>query len=135
MERLRFLEVVINERTYLCEENILEKVVALEIKDLYNSPFGPDWLRYLYPYEGVIIPVIKEHREILTQKMYNILIVRKMLNFVGIIVDRVKGFTMLGREMVESALPAPVFLAKKALNIDDKEYFLLDIDALFEGKE
>ncbi len=135
MEKLRFLEVVINEKTYLCEENILEKVVALEIKDLYDAPFGPDWLRYLYPYEGVIIPVIKEHGEILIQKMYNILIIRKLLNFAGVLVDKVKGFTMLEKEMVEGALPTPVFLAKKAFSFNDKECFLLDIDALFEGKE
>jgi len=135
MEKLRFLEVVIDEKTYLCEESILEKVVSLEIKDLYDAPFGPDWLRYLYPYEGVIIPVIKEHREILVQKMYNILIIRKFLNFAGIIVDRVKGFTIFAKEIIEGAIPAPVFFAKKGFSNNDKEYFLLDIDAFFEGKE
>lgn len=135
MESVRFLLFSMGERLYLCKESLIERIVAVNKNDLYLAPFGPDWIRYMIVYEGMMIPIVKEHEEILCEKMYNVVILKKVFNFVGFLVDFVGKFVNISDDVLEKAIYTPVFMAKKALMYDDRECYLLDIDALIEGRE
>lgn len=133
MNDIRFLKFSLNNKTYLCSEDMIERIVCVSGDKLFLSPFGPEWLKFLIPFENIIVPVIKEHGEIILEKMYNIVIMKKFFNFIGLIVDNIFGFVKADKNLIDSAISAPEFLAKKVLYYNEKECFLLDIDALFLG--
>ncbi|MCX7770483.1 MAG: chemotaxis protein CheW [Proteobacteria bacterium] len=131
----KFLLFSLGGRFYLCRESLIERIIAIESANMYFAPFGPDWLRYFISYNGMVLPIIKEHEEILCEKMYNVIILKKVFNFVGFLVDYIYKFVNISDDVIEKALNTPVFMAKKAIIYDEKECFLLDIEALLEGRE
>lgn len=132
---MRFLLLTMGEKLYLCRESLIERIVSVKKEDLYSAPFGPPWLKYLMVYDGMVIPIIKEHEEILCEKMYNIVILKKVFNFVGFFIDFIEKFVDIDEDVISKAIFTPVFMAQKAIICDDRECYLLDIDALLEGRE
>lgn len=132
---MRFLLFTMGEKLYLCRESLIERIVSVKKEDLYSAPIGPPWLKYLMVYDGMVIPIIKEHEEILCEKMYNIVILKKVFNFVGFFIDFIEKFVDIDEDVISKAIFTPVFMAQKAIIFDDRECYLLDIDALLEGRE
>jgi len=135
MEKAKFLLFYMAGRFYLCREQLIDRIISLSKNDLYIAPIQSSWIRYLILYDGMIVPVVKEHGEILCEKMYNVVILKKVFNFVGFFVDFIERFVEIEKEVIEKAIYAPVFMAKKVIMYDDKECYLLDIEALVEGRE
>ncbi len=133
--KMRYLLFTMGKKVYLCKESLIERIVSVKKEELYSAPFGPQWLRYLMAYDGMIVPVIKEHEEILYEKMYNIVILKKVFNFVGFFIDFIEKFVDIDEDTISKAILTPVFMARKAIIFDDRECYLLDIDALLEGRE
>lgn len=131
----RYLLFSMDKKFYLCKESFIEKIISVNKDYLYLAPFGPLWIRYLINYNGMIVPVVKEHEEILCEKMYNVVILKKVFNFVGFLIDFIDRFVNISDEMLDKAIYTPVFMAKSAIIYDGRECYLLDIDALIEGRE
>lgn len=134
---MRYLLFKRNDRFYLCPEENVQKVMTFKSEELYSSPYGPEYLTHLVIYEKEFIPLldISEAEKKSEQKSVLTVIIKKLLFFIAIAIDEVGKFVEIESEIVNSALEVPQKFTKKALDYNGRQCYLLDIDALFSGKE
>lgn len=134
MAELRFLKFLMNGKLYFCPENAIERVISVEGTHFFDSPFGPHTLKCLFQYNNMVLPLFAEREINFLEKVYNILIIKKIINLAGLVVEETKNFVVLDETIFDNAIATPSFLSKKAIMHEGKETFFLDIDALFNGQ-
>ncbi len=132
MDLNRFLQVKIGERFFLIPGDAVHKVVEINSEELYNSPYGPSYLTHLFLFQKEIIPLfnLESDEKKYEQKKVIIVIIKKLLYFFGIKVDMVLKFAEIEPELIDGALAIEHPFAKKALEYNGAECYLLDTDVL-----
>gem|GEM_PF-4923251 len=133
----RYLKLRINSIYYLCPEENIQKVVTFKEEEIHDSPYGPDWLAQLVVYEKEVIPLLtlKDDKKKSNSKTKLAVIIKKILFFVAIEVDEVLNFVEIKNDVIDMSLNVPIKFAKRALDYNGVECYVLDIDALFSVKE
>lgn len=133
----KYLKVKIDSATYLCPEENVHRVVNFDMNKIYESPYGPSWLAKLVIYEKEIIPLLNigESEKKFNSKTKLTVIIKKILFFVAVEVDEVLNFVEIGDEIIETSINVVKKFAKRAFDYEGDECYILDIDALFSGKE
>lgn len=133
----RYLKVKVDSVTYLCPEENVHRVVNFDRGLIYESPYGPDWLANLVVYEKEVIPFlnIRECEKKSNSKTKLAVIIKKILFFIAIEVDEVLNFVEIGDDIIDTSLNVVKKFAKRTFDYEGEECYILDIDALFSGKE
>lgn len=135
MGELRFLQIEIDGRVYLCPENCIDKVLQIKTEDTFLSPFGPEHLKCVLNYKEEVIPLFGSKGFSSGAESSVVVIIKKLLGLAGLMVDKVKSFITVDEGVLADSVEAPVFLSRKAVRHQGSDYYFLNIDALFEGKE
>lgn len=135
MGELIFLQVGIDGKTYLCPESSIDRVLRVRKEETFETPYGPESLKYLFKYGKEVVPLFGPVGLSRDAEATVVLIIRRLLDICGLIVDGVMNFVKIEKDVIDSSVEVPAYLSRKAVNVNGCEYYLLDIDALFGGKE
>lgn len=121
----------------MCPDEFVQKVVLYNSVDLFDVPFGPRYLNKLLLFENELLPLlcIDDDQKKCEKKNPLIVIIKKLMFFVAIIVDEVLKIVEIDKKIIDESLVVPNNFAGRALNYEGVECYLLDVDALFRGKE
>lgn len=133
MPEITFLRVKIADKNYLFDERILAKVTTSDNLKIYSSPFGKR-LNYLAIYNNTLMPLFNLD-ENLSLNNRIVLIIIKMLDLAGVIVDEFIDFVRVNENDFKDAVLIDDFYAKRALRIGDRDCYFFEDLSLFGGEE
>ncbi|MCX7990987.1 MAG: hypothetical protein N2999_02980 [Proteobacteria bacterium] len=133
MPEITFLRVNIGEKIYLFDEKIIAKVTAPDSLEIFSSPYGKN-LPYVAVYNKTLIPLFSVNAD-LSLKDRIVLIVIKILDLAGVIIDNFIDFIKINEEDLKNAIVVDDCYAKRALKIGEKDCYFFDEMSLFSGEE
>lgn len=130
---MRFLLSQCGDNCYLIAEEDIEKVLSVPAKDIFESPYGPSYLKGLAYFDKEFIPFITlgEEKEWQKEGEFLAVVIKHLISYIAVKVDKIFGFVEFEMDFVEGGLAVDKPFVKKALDYNGRECYLLDSEALF----
>lgn len=133
MPEITYLRATIGDKIYLFEEKTVSKVVSLETLKIFPSPYGKN-LNYLALFDNILIPLFTADG-VLNKKDSLILILARLLDLAGVVIDRFIDFVKIDERDLKNALEVNEFYSERAIRINDIDCYFFDEINLFRGEE
>lgn len=133
MSEINFLRVVIGDKIYLFDEKIVAKVTEPLSLEIFRSPYGKK-LPFVAIYNNNLIPLFCINEDI-DLKNCIILIIIRVLDIAGIIINSFIDFFKINESDLKDAIVVDDYYARKAIRIGEKDCYFFDEMSLFSGEE